>query len=104
MARKEKMDYYSEMQNCPDEALDGADGFDFWMDTDFHYGDYSAPKWGFHCREKTGEDKVILWGPYQGLPAYDPERGEDQDWDALWREIDKIIESELGYCPLYDVN
>lgn len=99
------MEYYREMENCPDEVLDGADGFYFWMDTDFHFGDYSVPKWGFHCREeKTGVDKVILWGAYQDLSEYDPERGEDQDWDAIWSNIDQIIENDLGYSPPYDVN
>lgn len=100
-----ELNYYSEMEHCPDEVLDGAEGFYFWMDTEFHSGDYSVPKWAFHCREeKTGVDQVILWGAYQDLSTYDPERGEDQDWDAFWSEIDQIIENELGYCPQYDAN
>ena len=100
------MRYYNEMENCPDEALDGEDGFNFWLNTDFLLGDYSIHKWAFHCRDKnTGVDEVILWGYYQDLSAYDPERDEsDQNWDDLGNEIDQIIENELGYCPNYDMN
>lgn len=106
------MRYYNEMENCPDEALDGEDGFYFWLNTDFLFGDYSEPKWAFHCARSDGHgwkkeetDKIILWGLYQDLSAYDPERDEsDQNWDDLGNEIDQIIESELGYCPNYDVN
>lgn len=96
------MRYYNEMENCPDEALDGEEGFYFWLNTDFLFGDYSEPKWAFHCRDKnTGVDKIILWGAYEDLETYDPEL---ENWEDLWNEIDQIIESELGYCPNYDVN
>ena len=100
------MNYISEMQRCPLGALKGDDGYYFWLNTDFLFGDYSIPKWAFHCRdEKTGVDEVILWGAYQDLNAYNPELEEsEQDGDEIWDEIDQIIESELGYCPLYDVN
>ena len=96
------MRYYNEMENCPDGALDGEEGFYFWLNTDFLFGDYSEPKWAFHCKDKnTGVDEVILWGAYEDLEAYDPEL---ENWEDLWNEIDQIIENELGYCPNYDVN
>lgn len=73
----------------------------YWIDTDYHYGDYSVKKWAMIRGELTedGEkdrdtEEVIAWG----------EQPYTDDIDEAWRLTDEAIVKELGFLPDYEVN
>lgn len=73
----------------------------YWLDTDYHYGDYNVKKWAM-IRGRYTEDgekdrdteEVIAWGP---IPDTD-------DMDEAWRLTDEAITESLGFLPDYEVN
>lgn len=88
------------------EEIDIEDSFYFWIDTDYHYGDYSIPKIAFFMgrRDEDGSklretEEVIFWAAYDDIDGVD-----EADNDIMWDSIDKMIESEFGFVPYYEVN
>ena len=82
--------------------------FYWWMDTDFHYGDFSVPKFALFCmgydedgnKDKDTEDRVIC-AAYEDVPGFNE---ADDFTQAQWDAIDAYIISKLGFLPDYDVN
>ena len=82
--------------------------FYWWIDTDFHYGDFTEPKIALYCMEKdedgckdTDTEERILWAAYSDIPGCE-EAGDDPE--KMWEAVDAYIMSELGYVPDYDIN
>ena len=84
----------------------------YWIDTDYHYGDFSVPKFAFFRGEIVDEEKdrnsekCLFWEEYKNLDGYDEcvtEYG-DVDTERAWKLIDEYIKSKLGFLPDYEVN
>lgn len=87
-----------------DGSLNQDDNFYYWLDTDYHYGDFSVPKFSL-TRGELDEDgnkirdteEIILWSSYEDLGVDDL-----SDYDTSL--IDKYIYDELGFLPDYEIN
>lgn len=81
----------------------------YWIDTDFHYGDFAVPKfalirgeWGEDGKDRETEE-VILWAADEDVEGL-TEAQESDDMTLAWELIDKYIEKELGFLPDYEIN
>ena len=84
----------------------------YWIDTDYHYGDFSVPKFAFFFffffdeEKDRNSEKCLFWEEYKNLDGYDEcvtEYG-DVDTERAWKLIDECIKSKLGFLPDYEVN
>lgn len=73
----------------------------YWIDTDFHYGDFSVPKFALFggklvdgVKDRDTEE-LLFWSAYEDLD------GSDAD---DWKAIDDWIIDKLGFLPDYEVN
>ena len=48
----------------------------WWLDTDFHYGDFSELKFALYCMERdkdgckdTDTEERVLWASYDNVPG-----------------------------------
>lgn len=80
----------------------------YWVDPDFHYGDFSVPKfalirgeWGDEGKDRETEE-VILWAADEDVDGL-LEAEEAEDMETGWKLIDKYIEQHLGFLPEYEV-
>lgn len=87
-----------------DGSLNQDDNFYYWLDTDYHYGDFSVPKFALTRGELDEEgnkirdtEEIILWSSYEDL-------GIDDISDYDTSLIDKYIYNELGFLPDYEIN
>lgn len=93
--------FYDDLALVADED---ADAFYWWVDTDFHYGDFSVPKFAVF-RMRRDEDGVkypdteelVFWAAYDDVPGCD---AESDDWEP----VERYIEERLGFLPDYDIN
>ena len=76
--------------------------FYWWIDTDYHYGDFSEPKFALFCVDKKldnimliNTEELILWAAYDDVCD-----SESDDW----KPIDEYIAKQLGFLPDYDIN
>lgn len=81
----------------------------YWMDTDFHYGDFSVHKFALIQGKMTDGEKnreteeVILWFPDDGIDGL-IEALKNDDVDLCYELIDKHIAKEIGFIPDYEIN
>ena len=73
----------------------------YWIDTDYHYGDFDVKKWALIRGDFTEDGKkdrdseeVVVWG----------EQPDTDDIEEAWRLVDEAIEAEIGFVPDYEVN
>lgn len=73
----------------------------YWLDTNYHYGDFSVPKFALYRGYRNGDgrkdrstEEVILWGEW-----YDVELEGGEWYDG----VDSLIEEELGFLPEYEI-
>lgn len=75
----------------------------YWLDTDFHYGNFSVPKFALYRMELTDgvkdrdTEEIILWAAYEDLEI------EDLTTEDLAEKVDRYIEEKLGFLPDYDI-
>lgn len=81
----------------------------YWLDTDFHYGDFNEPKFALFridmpdgVKDKETE-QLILWSAYSDLDGYD-EAEAAEDYEGACRIIDDYITNSIGFLPDYEVN
>ena len=84
----------------------------YWIDTDYHYGDFSVSKFACFRGEIVNEEKdrnseeCLFWEEYKNLDGYDEcvtGYGEG-DAERAWKLIDEYIKNKLGFLPDYEVN
>ena len=75
----------------------------YWLDTNFHYGNFNVPKFALYRMELTDgakdrdTEEIILWAAYEDLEI------EDLTTEDLAKKVDKYIEEKLGFLPDYEV-
>lgn len=72
----------------------------YWMDTDFHYGNFKVPKFALYRKETDEEEtteEIVLWSAYEDL------RVDDLTTEDLAEKIDQYIEEQLGFLPDYEI-
>ena len=84
------------------------DEFYWWIDTEFHYGDFFEPKFALFCMERDEDghkdedtEECFFWAAYEDVPGFKDADGDDQ---AQWDAVDAFITDKLGFLPDYDVN
>jgi hypothetical protein len=80
--------------------------YKYWLNTDFHYGDYNLSAWALMKKDlETGESDIAVWNYDEDTPNFPiPEEGEQIDIDAAWDAIDAYITKKLGFLPDYEIN